>query len=145
MDARCGHTTVGQKCDICHPPLTQTSIISNDSHCVYPFLNVNIKMADTVSHPLRLDISTAKTPKMRSKAPDERSRADSTPQETQLPDRTKPRKSVAFSEGNTIVDSNGEVTEVNGGHGDKDSAETHSKSGTKTSHRISGIIADNNT
>ncbi|KAF2151855.1 hypothetical protein K461DRAFT_279365 [Myriangium duriaei CBS 260.36] len=46
--------------------------------------------------------------------------------ETALPDRTK-RKSVAFSEGTTIVDSNGKVTEVNGGHGDKDSAEAHSK------------------
>ncbi|KAF2221842.1 eukaryotic translation initiation factor 2 beta subunit [Elsinoe ampelina] len=37
--------------------------------------------------------------------------------ETALPDRTK-RKSVAFSEGTTIVDSNGEVTEVNGNHAD---------------------------
>lgn len=42
-----------------------------------------------------------------------------------LPER-KPRKSVAFSEGTTIVDSNGDVTEsieVNGG---KSSAESHS-------------------
>ncbi|KAF4555913.1 Eukaryotic translation initiation factor 2 subunit beta-like protein [Elsinoe fawcettii] len=46
--------------------------------------------------------------------------------ETALPDRTK-RKSVAFSEGTTIVDSNGEVTEVNGNHGEKDSADSHSK------------------
>ncbi|GAB7349960.1 hypothetical protein MBLNU459_g0652t2 [Dothideomycetes sp. NU459] len=38
----------------------------------------------------------------------------------------KPRKSVAFSEGTTIVDSNGDVTETNGGHGEKDSAESHS-------------------
>jgi len=39
----------------------------------------------------------------------------------------KPRKSVAFSEGTTIVDINGEVTEMNGEHGHKDSAETHSR------------------
>lgn len=41
-----------------------------------------------------------------------------------LPER-KPRKSVAFSEGATIVDSNGDVTEsieINGG---KSSAESH--------------------
>ena len=43
------------------------------------------------------------------------------------PAERKPRKSVAFSEGNTIVDSNGEVTEVNGGHGEGNSAETHSR------------------
>ncbi|KAG2166280.1 hypothetical protein VTO58DRAFT_111382 [Aureobasidium pullulans] len=41
----------------------------------------------------------------------------------------KPRKSVAFSEGTTIVDSNGEVTEATEQHGDKSSAEAHS-SGT---------------
>ena len=49
-------------------------------------------------------------------------------QDTALPDRTK-RKSVAFSEGTTVVDSNGQITEVNGGHGEKDSAEAHSKPG----------------
>ncbi|CAD0082491.1 unnamed protein product [Aureobasidium vineae] len=38
----------------------------------------------------------------------------------------KPRKSVAFSEGTTIVDSNGQVTEATEQHGDKSSAETHS-------------------
>lgn len=38
----------------------------------------------------------------------------------------KPRKSVAFSEGTTIVDSNGEVTEATEQHGDKSSAEAHS-------------------
>jgi len=37
----------------------------------------------------------------------------------------KPRKSVAFSEGTTIVDSHGEVTEMNG-TSDKTSAESHS-------------------
>lgn len=39
----------------------------------------------------------------------------------------KPRKSVAFSEGTTIVDSNGGVTETNG-TSDKTSAESHSTS-----------------
>ncbi|KAG9635024.1 hypothetical protein KCU64_g15186, partial [Aureobasidium melanogenum] len=38
----------------------------------------------------------------------------------------KPRKSVAFSEGTTIVDSNGQVTEATEQHGDKSGAETHS-------------------
>lgn len=41
----------------------------------------------------------------------------------------KPRKSVAFSEGTTIVDSNGEVTEATEQHGDKSSAEAHSSEG----------------
>ncbi|KAG9747120.1 hypothetical protein KCU77_g8081, partial [Aureobasidium melanogenum] len=41
----------------------------------------------------------------------------------------KPRKSVAFSEGTTIVDSNGQVTEATEQHGDKSSAETHSAEG----------------
>lgn len=44
----------------------------------------------------------------------------------------KPRKSVAFAEGQTIVDSNGEVTEEANGtcehDGEKDSATSHSKS-----------------
>lgn len=53
-------------------------------------------------------------------------------QESPAPER-KPRKSVAFSEGTTIVDSNGQVTEMNGAHGDKDSAAAHS--GGKTCHR----------
>ncbi|KAK4981362.1 translation initiation factor eIF-2 beta subunit [Elasticomyces elasticus] len=44
----------------------------------------------------------------------------------------KPRKSVAFSEGTTIFDSNGEVTETNGTtNGDKSSAEAHSISDSK--------------
>lgn len=45
-----------------------------------------------------------------------------------MPER-KPRKSVAFSEENTVVDSNGDVTETNGNgthDGEKDSAESHS-------------------
>ncbi|KAF2768540.1 hypothetical protein EJ03DRAFT_274067 [Teratosphaeria nubilosa] len=38
----------------------------------------------------------------------------------------KPRKSVAFADGQTVVDHNGDVTETNGVHdGDKDSAESH--------------------
>jgi len=37
------------------------------------------------------------------------------------------RKSVAFSEGSTVVDGNGEVTEVNG-TSDKTSAESHTAS-----------------
>lgn len=37
----------------------------------------------------------------------------------------KPRKSVAFSEGATIVDSNGEVTESNDVNGSKSTAESH--------------------
>lgn len=45
----------------------------------------------------------------------------------------KPRKSVAFSEGTTIVDSNGEVTETNG-TSDKTSAESHSAGTSQTSN-----------
>lgn len=45
----------------------------------------------------------------------------------------KPRKSVAFSEGTTIVDSNGQVTEATEQHGDKTSAETHSAGTNKRS------------
>ena len=41
-----------------------------------------------------------------------------------FPER-KPRKSVAFSEGTTIVDSNGDVTESGEVNGDKESAESH--------------------
>jgi translation initiation factor 2 subunit 2 len=48
-----------------------------------------------------------------------------------LPER-KPRKSVAFSEGATIVDSNGDVTESKEMNGDKDSAETHSAGAGET-------------
>jgi len=43
------------------------------------------------------------------------------------PAERKQRKSVAFSEGATIVDENGGVTNTNG-HSDKNSAESHSKS-----------------
>jgi translation initiation factor 2 subunit 2 len=44
----------------------------------------------------------------------------------EMPER-KPRKSVAFADGETIVDGNGEVTETNGVHtGRKNSAESHS-------------------
>ncbi|KAJ9619821.1 translation initiation factor eIF-2 beta subunit [Taxawa tesnikishii (nom. ined.)] len=47
-------------------------------------------------------------------------------QQETSPAPAKQRKSVAFSEGTTIVDSNGEVTQTNGEHGDKDSAQAHS-------------------
>jgi translation initiation factor 2 subunit 2 len=43
-----------------------------------------------------------------------------------IQEERKPRKSVAFSEGTTIVDSNGQVTEATEQHGDKSSAENHS-------------------
>jgi hypothetical protein len=42
------------------------------------------------------------------------------------PSERKPRKSVQFSEGATIVDSNGDVTESKEMNGGKDSAENHS-------------------
>ena len=46
----------------------------------------------------------------------------------------KPRKSVAFSEGTTIVDENGDVTQqANGAEGSKDSAMSHSASMLATS------------
>lgn len=45
---------------------------------------------------------------------------------TDVADKPK-RKSVAFSEGTTIVDSNGDVTErTNGAGGDKETAQSHS-------------------
>ena len=44
--------------------------------------------------------------------------------DTELPER-KPRKSVAFAEGETIVDGNGEVTETTQLNGRKNSAESH--------------------
>jgi len=48
--------------------------------------------------------------------------------ETQV--ERKPRKSVAFSEGTTIVDENGEVTMKEDGHDDtKDTAQSHSPNG----------------
>ena len=50
------------------------------------------------------------------------------PQEVQLPER-KARKSVAFSEGTTIVDENGSITVKDGGHDDsRDTAMSHSPS-----------------
>jgi translation initiation factor 2 subunit 2 len=45
--------------------------------------------------------------------------------DTEMPDR-KPRKSVAFSEGATIVDSDGQVTESKEMNGGKSTAESHS-------------------
>ncbi|KAI9694729.1 MAG: hypothetical protein M1822_000345 [Bathelium mastoideum] len=58
----------------------------------------------------------------------------------------KPRKSVAFSEDTTIVDGNGEVTEMNGNgsvkHGDKDSAESHAKAEAKDADDIDAMMQD---
>jgi translation initiation factor 2 subunit 2 len=45
--------------------------------------------------------------------------------EQETPER-KPRKSVAFSEGTTIVDENGDVTLKSDGHESKDTAQSHS-------------------
>lgn len=45
--------------------------------------------------------------------------------QVESPTERKPRKSVAFSEGATIVDPNGNVTESNEMNGSKDSAESH--------------------
>jgi hypothetical protein len=46
--------------------------------------------------------------------------------ETQADAERKPRKSVAFSEGTTIVDSDGQVTESTEVNGGKSTAESHS-------------------
>ncbi|CZR53150.1 probable translation initiation factor eIF-2 beta chain [Phialocephala subalpina] len=49
--------------------------------------------------------------------------------DTEIPHERKPRKSVAFSEGTTIVDENGAVTMKEDGHDDtKDTAQSHSPS-----------------
>ncbi|KAF1938545.1 hypothetical protein EJ02DRAFT_410271 [Clathrospora elynae] len=60
-----------------------------------------------------------------------------------LPER-KPRKSVQFSEGATIVDSNGEVTESAEMNGGKESAEGHSASGgeDKEVEEVTDMFAD---
>ncbi|KAI4160211.1 MAG: hypothetical protein LQ342_005923 [Letrouitia transgressa] len=55
--------------------------------------------------------------------------------------QTRQRKSVVFSEGATIVDSNGEVTEVNG-HSDKASAENHTKDATETTDKSVDEVTD---
>ena len=53
----------------------------------------------------------------------------STKETTPTTHERKPRKSVAFSEGTTVVDSNGDVTtEVNGTE-DKSTAESHTAGG----------------
>ncbi|KAH9873127.1 hypothetical protein J1614_005525 [Plenodomus biglobosus] len=59
-----------------------------------------------------------------------------------LPER-KPRKSVAFSEGATIVDSNGDVTESKEVNGGKSSAESHHASGDdKEVEEVTDMFAD---
>lgn len=58
------------------------------------------------------------------------------------PAERKPRKSVAFSEGATIVDSDGQVTESNEVNGDKDSAESHAAAdGDKEVDEVSDMFA----
>jgi hypothetical protein len=52
------------------------------------------------------------------------SATDSFPQEQPLPDR-KQRKSVAFSDGNTLIDENGEMTTTTDQGDDKTTAESH--------------------
>lgn len=60
----------------------------------------------------------------------------------------KPRKSVAFSQGTTIVDSDGQVTESNEANGGKSSAESHSTARQDAHMRdtdlglISGVTGD---
>ena len=69
-------------------------------------------MADTVRHPPHTKAHTNSPPDSR------------VPQE--LPER-KQRKSVAFAEGQTVVDENGEVTQTHEMNGRKNSAESHSR------------------
>lgn len=57
------------------------------------------------------------------------------------PDR-KPRKSVAFSEGATIVDSNGDVTESKEVNGGKSSAESHASGDDKEVEEVTDMFAD---
>ncbi|KAF2125853.1 hypothetical protein P153DRAFT_369858 [Dothidotthia symphoricarpi CBS 119687] len=56
----------------------------------------------------------------------------------------KPRKSVAFSEGTTIVDSDGQVTESNEVNGGKTSAESHAPAGEteKEVEEVTEMFAD---
>ncbi|KAF2854023.1 hypothetical protein T440DRAFT_465044 [Plenodomus tracheiphilus IPT5] len=58
-----------------------------------------------------------------------------------LPER-KPRKSVAFSEGATIVDSNGDVTESKEVNGGKSSAESHAPGDDKEVEEVTDMFAD---
>ena len=62
----------------------------------------------------------------------------------ELPERPK-RKSVAFAEGQTVVDENGEVTETHEMNGRKNSAESHSRepngdSGDKQDEDINALL-----
>jgi len=54
----------------------------------------------------------------------------------------KPRKSVAFSEGATIVDSNGEVKESNDVNGGKSTAESHASGDAKEVEEVTDMFAD---
>lgn len=61
--------------------------------------------------------------------------------DTEMPER-KPRKSVAFAEDQTIVDSNGDVTETNGIHdGEKDSAASHAKTDDSGDKEVDEVTA----
>ncbi|OAK99504.1 eukaryotic translation initiation factor-like protein 2 subunit beta [Phaeosphaeriaceae sp. SRC1lsM3a] len=54
----------------------------------------------------------------------------------------KPRKSVAFSEGTTIVDGDGQVTESTEVNGGKSTAESHSGSADKEVDEVTDMFAD---
>ncbi|KAF2635680.1 hypothetical protein P280DRAFT_473612 [Massarina eburnea CBS 473.64] len=54
---------------------------------------------------------------------------------------TKPRKSVAFEDSTTIVDSDGQVTESAGMNGDKASAESHAPGDDKEVDEVSDMFA----
>ena len=114
------------------PKTTNRSYRSTDIGSEGTDTNTTAIMADTVRH---------YTPRSRSKCivcsqwascasnhlPNRSRRAltsNMTSTQADLPER-KPRKSVAFSEGATIVDSNGDVTESKDINGGKSSAESH--------------------
>jgi translation initiation factor 2 subunit 2 len=65
---------------------------------------------------------------------------EETDMDKKLQEERKPRKSVAFSEGTTIVDSNGQVTEAAEQHGEKSSAETHSAGTNKQQQQQQAIV-----
>jgi len=52
------------------------------------------------------------------------------------------RKSVAFSEGTTVVDGDGQVTEMMNGGGDKSTAESHSQEGDAAVDEVTDMFKD---
>jgi hypothetical protein len=58
--------------------------------------------------------------------------------ETQV--ERKPRKSVAFSEGTTIVDENGDITMKEDSHDDTTTALSHSQSTPTFSHALNPLL-----